>query len=309
MVGAAKAGTTSLYHYLSQHPDVYMSPIKEPNYFSTEIKFEEVRTEVKERIRLLKISSFLKGSMSKPIHRAFINDIKQYESLFRFANSQKAIGEASASYLHSPYAAKAIKEYNPDAKITIILRNPIQRIYSHYLMDRRMGITNLPFAEALEAEKIYQPRQWGATSLYLELGEYSKQIKRYIEQFPSHQIIILFREELEQDGANTMKKVFEFLEIDNTFQPKFEINFNTAMVPRNSFVKKIISFNTLRINIRRTLKNSFIKRYIKQAFFSKPQEEKLSLENQQKMIDYYRNDIQELSQLIQKDLSQWLQIK
>ncbi|MBK9638978.1 MAG: sulfotransferase [Bacteroidetes bacterium] len=173
IVGAAKAGTTSLYQYLSQHPEVYMSPIKEPNYFSTEIKFEEVRTEVKERIRLLKINSFLKGNMRKPIHRAFINDIKQYESLFRFVGNQKAIGEASASYLYSPYAAKAIQEYNSEAKIIIILRNPIQRIYSHYLMDRRMGITNLPFEEALEAEKSYQPRQWSYI-LYLELGEYSQ---------------------------------------------------------------------------------------------------------------------------------------
>ncbi|MBK9638977.1 MAG: sulfotransferase domain-containing protein [Bacteroidetes bacterium] len=74
----------------------------------------------------------------------------------------------------------------------------------------------------------------------------TRKSKRYIELFPSHQILILFREELEQNGANTMKKVFEFLEIDNSFQPKFEINFNTAMVPRNSLVKKIISFNTLK---------------------------------------------------------------
>jgi Sulfotransferase family len=190
IIGAAKAGTTSLYQYLAQHPDIYMSPIKEPNYFSTEINFEDVRPEVQERIKLLKIDAYLKGDMKRTIHRAFIKNQNQYESLFRFVANQKAIGEASASYLYSPEAANAIKKYNPDAKIIIVLRNPVQRIYSHYLMDRRMAITQLSFEEALLEDKNNPLKMWGSKSLYYELSEYYEQVKRYYDTFPQSNILL-----------------------------------------------------------------------------------------------------------------------
>ncbi|MBL7923954.1 MAG: sulfotransferase [Bacteroidia bacterium] len=308
IVGAAKAGTTSLYQYLSQHPDVYMSPIKEPNFFATDIQLEAIRPEVKERLRLLDASSFLRGDMKKTMHRAFITKPDEYAALFRFAAGKKAIGEASASYLFSDKAAANIHQYNPDARIIMILRNPVQRAYSHYLMDRRMAVTGLPFEEALEEERKHPVRSWGSTSLYLELGLYAGQVKRYLDLFPRDQVLILLNEELREHPEDTMKRVYAFLGVDTAFSTNFEKEFNAAAVPRNTLVKKIISVNLLRVKVRRALKNSFLKRFIRKALFAKPAEERPSAAVNARLLEYYKNDIQSLSKLIQKDLSKWLQI-
>ena len=126
-----------------------MSPIKEPNYFASDINLDAIREEVKARIKLLHIDEYIKSDMSKTMHRAFITSFDQYLALFRFAKDEKAIGEASASYLFSKTAAKNIYQYDPNAKIIIVLRQPVQRAYSHYLMDQRMALTNLSFEDAL----------------------------------------------------------------------------------------------------------------------------------------------------------------
>lgn len=307
IVGAAKAGTTSLYHYLAQHPDVYMSPIKEPNFFATDIDHEAIRPQVKERIRLLNIDQFLKGPMTNGIHRAFIRKPEDYAALFRFADGKKAIGEASASYLFSQTAAQEIHQYNPEAKIIILLRNPVQRMYSHYLMDKRMAVTTLSFEDAIEDDKKNKVRNWAAASLYLELGEYYHQVKRFKELFPAKNILILLSEELKSNPAETIQQVYKFLNIDENFQPDFTREFNTAVVARNSLLQKIISINYLRVKIRRLFKNTGLKKHIKQAVFTKPEESQMPIETKTKYTEYYKSDILKLSELIQKDLHKWIQ--
>jgi len=307
IVGAAKAGTTSLYAYLEQHPDVYMSPIKEPNFFSDDIKHEAIREEVKARLKLLNVDEYIKGKMDKSMHRAFIKSPDQYHALFRFAKNEKAIGEASASYLFSSTAAKNIYSYSPEAKIIIILRNPIQRAYSHYLMDLRMAVTDLSFEDALIEEQKHPVRNWGATSLYHELGLYYEQVKRYLEIFPEEQVLILLNEELRDQPADVLQRIYQFLEVYPNFEVSFEKEHNTASVPRNLFFKKIITVNTFRVKIRRALKNSFLKKYVKNLMFTKPQNEKIKPETSTALSVYFKNDIQRLSQLINKDLSSWIQ--
>jgi hypothetical protein len=307
IVGAAKAGTTSLYHYLAQHPDVYMSPIKEPNFFATDIDHEAIRPQVKDRIRLLNIDEFLKGSMSKGIHRAFISKPSDYFALFRFADGKKAIGEASASYLFSQTAAQEIYKYNPEAKIIILLRNPVQRMYSHYLMDKRMTVTTLSFEDAIEEDKKTKVRKWAAASLYLELGEYYQQVKRFKELFPEKNVLVLLSEELKSNPVETIRQVYKFLNIDEHFQPDFTREFNTAVVARNSLLQKIISINYLRVKIRRLFKNTGLKKHIKQAVFTKPEEAQMPIETKIKYTEYYKSDILKLSELIQKDLHKWIQ--
>jgi hypothetical protein len=308
IVGAAKAGTTSVYQYLSQHLDVYMSPIKEPNYFSTEINFAEIRPDVQERIKLLKIDSYLKGDMKRTIHRAFIKDQHQYESLFRFATNQKAIGEASASYLYSPVAANNIRKYNPDAKIIIILRNPVQRIYSHYLMDRRMAVTQLSFEEALQEDKMNPRKMWGSKSLYHELGEYYEQVKRFYDAFPPNNILVILSEELRADALAVMQKIYQFLQVDATFRPDLNQEFNTGVAPRNPIISKLISFNYLRVKIRQTISSKAVKKFIRNLLFKKPNNEPISEETQRRLTEYYSEDIKKLSKLINKDLSKWQKI-
>ena len=309
IVGAAKAGTTSLYQYLAQHPEVYMSPIKEPNYFSTEIDLDAIRPQVKERIKLLNVDSFINGPMKTSLHRAFITKEEQYLALFRNSTHETAIGDASTSYLYSTVAAKNIFNFNPASKIIIIIRQPVQRMYSHYLMDRRMAVTNLEFEEALLADKNNKSKSWGSKSLYYELSEYYEQVKRYYDLFPSTQIMVIRSEELREDARSTIKKIFQFLEIDDQFEPNLKQLFNSGVLPRNSFVSKIIANNYFRIRIRQFISNKSIKIFIKSLLFKKTSEENLSEKTNRTLHEYFKDDITKLSKLINIDLSKWIKIK
>src|SRR5919112_1377091 len=128
IIGAMKSGTTALYYYLEQHPEIYMSPVKEPNFFSSQEQENAADT---------------------------VTHIGSYQHLFRGASGKKAIGEASHTYLYEPGAAAEIRSYIPGAKLIATLRNPIDRAYSHFLHMVRSGTEPLDdFAQALREEKV-----------------------------------------------------------------------------------------------------------------------------------------------------------
>jgi Sulfotransferase family len=306
VVGAAKAGTTSLYHYLEQHPQVYMSPVKEPNHFSYDTDLEKLRPSARKRLKALNIEGFLQGDMSNKIHRAYITDRQQYISLFRFAPADKIVGEASPAYLYSKVAAEEIHQFNPEAKIVIILRNPVERAYSHYLMDRKLAFTDKSFEEALTDDLRFTPRSWGATSLYLDLGEYYQQVKRYYDIFPAENILVLLSEELRKNTAETISKLYQFLGIDPSFRPNLSETHNKAVVPRNALMHRLLTFSGLRVFIRRKINNGTFKNILRKAIFNPPKESRPSPAITEKLKLHFRNDIQQLSKLIEKDLTHWL---
>ena len=153
IVGAAKAGTTSLHRYLEQHPQVFMSSVKEPRFF--EAGWEKIG-----KARFL-IPARIAGE-------------REYLQLFKEAGESKAIGEASPSYLYDEEAPYLIKEKIPKAKIIISLRDPIDRAYSQYLHFVRAGIETKPFCDALFNE---------LGDYYVQPGQYSDQVRRYLEVF------------------------------------------------------------------------------------------------------------------------------
>ena len=128
IIGAMKSGTTALYYYLEQHPDIYMSPVKEPNFFSSHKQENAADT---------------------------VTEFGIYRQLFSGGSGKKAIGEASHSYLYEPGAAAEIRRYIPEAKLIAILRNPIERAYSHFLHMVRSGTEPLDdFARALQEDVV-----------------------------------------------------------------------------------------------------------------------------------------------------------
>jgi len=306
IVGAAKAGTTSLYHYLEQHPQVYMSPIKEPNYFSSDTQLDALRPSAKKRLKALKVDEFLKSDMSHKIHRAYLTDEEQYRSLFRLAGHDKITGEASPAYLFSKVAANAIYQFNPKAKIIIILRNPVERAFSHYLMDRKLAFTSKSFTAALEEDRLHQPKSWGSTSLYLELGLYYEQVKRYFDLFPRSQILIVLSEELRKQPQETLRKLYQFLEINDRFLPSLNEQHNSAVVPRNGLIFKLLTLNTIRVKIRRYLKNGAFKNWLRKIAYTPPEDKRPDEKTIQELKNFYHDDILHLSQLTEKDLSTWL---
>jgi hypothetical protein len=128
VVGAPKAGTTSLYHYLDQHPQIFMSPIKEPNYFATEIRPENFGDELQPQVAedLRELQEYLQGPMREKRFGGLVSQWDDYLRLFQSVETEKAIGEASVCYLWSKTAAANIRSRIPGAKIIMILRNPAE---------------------------------------------------------------------------------------------------------------------------------------------------------------------------------------
>ena len=179
IVGAQKAGTTSLYHYLNQHPQVYMSPRKEPHFF------EGMHSEFRRP-----------GRRSTPV-----SDLAAYQALFEGASDERAIGEASASYLYSTRAPDLIKSSVPNARIIAVLRNPADRAYSNFLHCVQVGREPLgSFAEALQAEQSRMRDKWGPLWYYKHKGFYYAQVKRYLDTFGQGQVGVWLYEDLRYDA-------------------------------------------------------------------------------------------------------------
>lgn len=193
VVGAAKAGTTSVYAYLSQHPAVFFSAIKEPHYFAQVTPTREHRYSVET-----------------------ITDRGAYLRLFRRANRYQVVGDASPSYLWHPQVASRIKRAVPDARILIILRDPIERAFSHYLMDYREGMQHEPFYAALRRDMARTAKGWGVSYLYYELGLYAAQVRRYLEVFGCDHVLLMLFEEIRRDARQALRKVAAFLGVDST---------------------------------------------------------------------------------------------
>ena len=194
IVGAQKAGTTSLYHYLNQHPQVYMSPIKEPFFFDHEMdsKGRVVRRE-------------FEGHRQPP---RFTN-IEEYSTLFEAARGEKAIGEATPLYIYAPGTAERIERYVPGAKSIVLLRNPADRAYSAFLYAVRIGAEPLTdFAQALREEPLRIRNRWHYIFHYRSRGLYYQQLKRYYEVFGRERLGVWLYEDMREDPAGVAQSVF-----------------------------------------------------------------------------------------------------
>ena len=128
LVGAPKAGTTSLYSYLDQHPEIFMSAIKEPHFFADEIRKEHCDPELRRRMATDNgsLRDFLSGPMREKRFGGIVSDWEDYLRLFANATDESALGEASVCYLWSRTAPGRIAEKIPNAKILVMLRDPAE---------------------------------------------------------------------------------------------------------------------------------------------------------------------------------------
>lgn len=281
IVGAAKSATTALAAYLKQHPDICMSSIKEPNYFTSEA--------------ILNQKLYYKDA---PLTKTE----PEYQALFSSCDQRKRWGEASVSYLFYPETAKKIREYNRDAKIIIVLRNPMERAYSHYLMDKRLGLTDGTFEDLVFIKKnplfIQQ---------YLEYGNYSSQLINYFNHFPKEQIHIILNEDLMNDPERIMVDFFKFLDVDLEFKPDFSTRHNESLQGKNGLLRYFYRITWLRKISKAMLPEKIIRRIINRYFVRQP--DTLSIELRQKLQAYFKNGVKQTEQLISRDLSHWLDEK
>ena len=288
IVGAAKAGTTSLWRYLLQHPDVFMPSdimYKEPAYFSD-----------------------IKG----------ISSLNQYGSLFSGAGAEKMIGEASTAYLTSPESPVRIKGKVPHAKIIIMLRNPIDRAYSLYNWMACNGYEpEESFESALEVEKTYRYGNEGFKHanpeyyynyLYFYSGLYSEQIKRYLDNYSREQICFIIFEEFKANVKQEVNRVFTFLGVDDSIVPEFKIH-NSGSTPYSAALQFFIRQELYRYlrppnDNPHPLLNPIIDKLMKLNTRSgKPQPLSESIRNI--LREKYIQDVHRTGELIGENLSRW----
>lgn len=304
IVGAAKAGTTSLHKYLDQHPDIYMAPIKEPHHFSSDINFEEFNENYKQQVRF-DLKRYLTQKRLTNKHIAFIEDKEKYLELFREANNEKYFGEGSNGYLYSKVAAKEICDFNPHARIIILLRNPVDRAFSHWLMDFRNTDNDIGnFVEALEADYKGKYKGWGVSHLYVELGRYSNQVKRYLDNFPKEQIKIFLYEDFRKNNLHVLNDIFRFLGVEE--KNKLEkITSNKASVPKNRRMIQILKSTGLTPSKTRFFPQPLL-RFIKMALYDSQNLPVLSkAERDYVFKKYFKSDVDKLEKLVNLDFDKW----
>jgi len=269
IVGAAKSGTTSLYDWLRQHPHIFMPAVKEPNYFS---------------------------AIANANH---INEWREYVCLFSAAKDGQRIGEASVSYLFfHERAIPLIKEKLGSPKIIIILRNPVERAFSHYLYYCKLGREKAPFYLTIDQNyTVNDP--WKIRNPYLDMGFYYKQVKDYKDNFLDVRTYLY--EDLKYRGGEMLRDLFTFLGVDPDFEPVRTIR-NQSGIPRNSLLRAILSNDWLNGAIIPRIPYWF-KSIARELLLEKPS---LGSEERRKLIGVYKEDIERLSVLIDRDISHWM---
>ncbi|MBF2073843.1 MAG: sulfotransferase [Synechococcales cyanobacterium C42_A2020_086] len=289
IIGAAKAGTTSLHYYLNQHPQIYMSPVKEPRFFALEgesLNFQ---------------------NPDRSINVNSVTSLEDYQKLFAGVTDEIAIGEASPLYLYSPKAIDRIQHYIPDAKLIAVLRNPVDRAFSCYTHLVRENYERLPFAAALKEEQKRIEQNWAHLWHYKQAGYYYAQLKPYFDRFPAEQIRIYLYEDLNQDSTAVVQDICRFLGVDDSFTPDLT-RMNVSGVPKSRFLHYFLSKkNPFRTALRPLFPKTF-RKSLSQQMKQWNLEKKLTLSSadRQALLNLYRSDILQLQDLIQRDLSHWL---
>jgi hypothetical protein len=307
IVGAPKAGTTSLYEYLAQHPDIYMSPLKETNYFAFELRLENFSPEDRPRIdeETRALQEYLQTDLRAKRFGGLVSSWEDYLKLFAGASGKVAVGEATPVYLWSESAARNIAQSIPHARIIISLRNPIERAFSQYLHMVNVGAISRSFREQIEADLRRKHRLIGPDFPFLEYGLYYEQLKRYQRLFPASQIHISLYEELQDSPQALVSRLHEFLGVDRARVPDVSKRHLESqvrrLIPFAALLKRWGAWPYLRGLLPRPLAARLpgLVRRPRAALAMRSEDRKF-------LIDYYRDDVNNLASLLNRDLTAWL---
>ena len=289
IIGAMKAATTSLYTYIKQHPDIFMTKVKEPMFFNN---FNQ-NTDFK-----------VLGNKSKKV-----NSLLDYFSMFGSVKNESAIGEASPAYIYNENAPHLIKEHLPDVKIIAILRQPTDRAYSNFLHTKRADRENVnSFEQAIKIEKERISDNWSPLYHYIQKGFYSVQLKRYYNLFPKENIKVYLFEDVVKTPKETLKDIFKFLNVDENIEIDVSKKSNVSGTPKGILgfiLKKMRYYNLMpKFAISDYLPTFIISLLFKSVY---KDTEKLDSVLRKELTDkYYREEILKLEKLIDRDLSNWL---
>jgi len=290
VIGAAKAGTSSLYAYLSQHPDIFLSTVKEPHFFS-----------YSERARL----SNGPGDVDR--FRDATPDLDSYLRLFSGVTNERAIGELSTTYLDSLEAPSRIRDFSPEAKIIVMLRNPVDRAYASFMHLRRDGSeTCADFRAALEQEEARIQNSWGPLWHYKTRQFTYEKLCRYYRIFKKSQIRVYNYETWQKNNAATLRDIFSFLSVDDSYVPDVSRRHNVGGIPKNEqWHKLLLGKSAVKSTVKVFLPQQFrtyVKRRLLKANLKRPH---LPADVRSELLSIYEEDIRKVQELTGMDLSHW----
>lgn len=222
VIGAAKSGTTSLHRYLKQHPEVFVARRREPSFFAHEGERLDFRGPGDDEWN-------------------FVTDLLTYQDLFTEAEGYRAVGEISPRYLFFERAPARIKHHIPEAHLVAILRHPVDRAYSHFLMNRdRRCEPEADFSRAIERGPERAALGWGWDWQYAGAGRYYEQLRRYYDLFPSEQIQVFLYDDFRHEPDAFYRDLFTFLGVDPSFRPDMSVQDRTAAITRSPALKSFL---------------------------------------------------------------------
>jgi hypothetical protein len=274
IAGAPKAGTDLLYYQLDQHPEIYMSPLKEPNFFAQEIRPENFHPSVKSHASQMieRTRRDLESGITAKRFGGIVCSLSDYEKLFEGVRSHTAIGEGSVCYLWSLSAPTAIAKLIPNAKIIAVLMDPAERAFQQYLKSLADEDVTHSFSRHLDLafeDLSNSPTQLRLFNPFLAFGKYAGQVGRYLEHFSREQLFLSLYEDQEPNYQSWFAEILNFLGVRSDFVP--------APVEVHSTPR-----------------------------FSNRPVPQLGPEERARLVNFYRDDIRRLQDWIGRDLSAWL---
>ncbi len=224
VVGAPKCGTTSLHHYLAQHPDVFLPGQKELHYFS--------------HAHMTRNSS---GPGDAHVLRSACATRAEYEAFFTGAQDARAVGEVSPSYLYYADAADALRAELGEIRIVVVVRDPIEKAYSQYMHLVRDNREPLSFRDALEAEQQRTHSGWAALWRYAGSSLYMPGIERYRSTFGAERVKVIVQDDLRADPATALAELFAFVGVDPAFEPDTGRTYHRSGAPKSKLLANVIS--------------------------------------------------------------------
>lgn len=294
LIGAAKSGTTSLYKYLKQHPQIFMSGLKEPNYLAfgdSDIAFGNPKD-------------------NKFLNRVTVKDLPSYARLFASATDQRAIGEASGSSLYMPGAHRRIRQLLPAVKLIAVLRDPVERAYSQFRYYRGLGaepVRRFERAVSLEARRVEQ--QWAPYWFYIANGFYHRQLRPFVDTFGADRMRVYLYDDLVTRPREMIADIFRFLDVDDGFHVDLATRHNVSEVALNRIpdaLKAIIPWwhaiePCAPPRVRSAIK-TFGRDLLRRNIGSGPP---IRSEFRKQLQAVFREDTARLQDLIGRDLTSW----
>lgn len=292
--GPPKCASTSLNFYLKQHPEIFMSPVKQTKFFS--LDYEQG------------VDFYL-------------------QNYFAGVTNEKMAGEATPTYFLLPFVVERIKKFNPDMKIIFCLRNPVERAFSGWTMRVNNGTEDLPFRKALEAN-IEQRKtltfigeagaqQWYADQkrnnrhddagcrTYIEGSMYAYNLKNYYAQFDKSQIMVTFLDSIKKDLHGTLKDIFTFLGLDPEYKIENTEQKNTYKKSKIGFLEPILGKNKKISKLLSKLMPKSFKKKVLDTMYVEGSKDRISPEDKKYAYELFKDEITELEKLLNVDLSHW----